>query len=148
MDRVQACHPLLGVEIFRDEEGDLHFAKVEGASLTLTVKKREHAEQWKEELEKEAERPFANVDAPLFRATLLEDDHRSDLILTAHHSIADGVALLSLLRELLATMAGESQTPRPVPASVEALVAKLPKVDAPAAQPHEENAPEHPARPL
>ena len=148
LKRVQACHPLLGTNILRDAEGELRFAKLKGASLPLTVKKREHAEQWQRELEEEAECPFANADSSLLRATLLEGGNRSDLILTAHHSIADGVALLSLLRDLLASMAGESLTTRPVPASAEALAAKLPEADAPAPQPHEEHASEHPARPL
>jgi NRPS condensation-like uncharacterized protein len=60
--------------------------------------------------------------APLLRATVLQRDHDSTLLLVAHHSLADGMGGAYLIEDLLRALSGESLSALPLVESLETLL--------------------------
>ena len=80
---------------------------------------------WTGHVAGQLEQPFDTSRAPLLRATLLHGADRSVLILCAHHSIADGLALSFLMRDVLRAIAGEPVRLSTETASIEHLLSDL-----------------------
>jgi NRPS condensation-like uncharacterized protein len=80
---------------------------------------------WQAEFEKEISTPFDTSESPLMRAQLLLDDDRCVVILTTHHSIADGMAIMYVIRDLLQAASGEKLVPLPAPSSQDELLAPI-----------------------
>jgi hypothetical protein len=59
------------------------------------------------------------------RAKLLLADDRCEVILTTHHSIADGMAIMYVIRDLLQAVSGEKLAPLPAPPPQDELLAPL-----------------------
>ena len=104
---VQRRHPLLNVAIGRDEEGLLAFVRRPQPSrpIPLTIKPY-HSTTWEAELGREAGARIRSDHCPLVRALVLSGRDQSDIILTIHHCIADGLALVFLMRDLLRAVQG------------------------------------------
>src|ERR1700720_599178 len=51
--------------------------------------------------------PFPVEDALLVRAVLLHEAHRATILLTVHHSIADGLSVALIVRDILESLSGE-----------------------------------------
>jgi hypothetical protein len=68
---------------------------------------------WQVEMARELANPFHPRQAPLVRAVLLHETNESTLILTAHHSIADGLSLSYAMRDVLQALRGETLQPLP-----------------------------------
>ena len=106
LSTLQRRHPLLNVNIRRDHEGFLAFFRQSQAiPIPLTIKPY-HTTTWKYELQEEARAAIVTDQAPLVRALVLHGRDQSDVILTIHHCIADGLALLFLMRDLLHALQG------------------------------------------
>lgn len=101
---VQARHPLLSVRIHAGEDGRPHFRPA-SEPIALRVVDGGTVE-WERELATELAAPFASTSAPLLRAVLLHAANETTLLLTAHHSIADGLSLAFILRDVLRTLSG------------------------------------------
>jgi hypothetical protein len=125
LDELQRRHPLLNVCIARDEASQLVFRRTEGARIPLVVKERTSPRQWQAEFERELVTPFDAFAAPLMRAVLLRGNRRCEIILTTHHTIADGMSLVFVMRDLIHAVSGQKLAPLPVPPSQEALFAPL-----------------------
>ncbi|KAB8318238.1 hypothetical protein SD81_017325 [Tolypothrix campylonemoides VB511288] len=123
---VQQRHPLLRVRIALDEAEQPWFVE-DSASIPLRVVQRQSEQHFEREVEREIETPFVWSQAPLVRVVLVHssnDTELSELIVTSHHSIADGISITYLIRDILQALAtptafGESL---PVPPSREDLV--------------------------
>lgn len=100
LDRVQQQHPLLRVAIEVDATGQPKFVE-QSAEIPLRVVVREDDRQLERELEVELSRSFDWTTAPLVRVVLLHSTITSELIVTCHHSIADGLAVAYLIRDIL-----------------------------------------------
>jgi hypothetical protein len=131
LDRVCRQSPLIWSRIIRDENGVPVFSPVSSVpvplhptpSTSVPLHVVENAvSKWTDHVAGELARPFDASRAPLLRATLLHGEDRSVIILCAHHSIADGLALSFLMRDVLRAFAGESAQLSTETASVEHLL--------------------------
>ena len=111
---------MLAVGIAASGETTPFFVSVGVAPIPLRLV--EGPADWQAELAREMSQPFAQRQAPLVRATLLHEQDAATCILTAHHSVADGISLTYLFRDLLQSLTGRPLAPLPMPASHEAML--------------------------
>lgn len=125
LNLVQQRHPLLQVSIMLDEAERPWFVKY-SACIPLRVVHRQSEQCWQREVEREIATPFDWSKAPLARVVLLYSGAElSELIVICHHSIADGISGIYLIRDILQAIVtpadfGKSLS---VPPSVEDLIA-------------------------
>src|SRR5271154_1964153 len=72
--------------------------------------------------QREVATPFDPELAPLVRAVLMHEPHKATLILTAHHSIADGLSLTFAIRDTLLALSGNPRDPLLVSPSIESML--------------------------
>jgi Condensation domain len=125
LDQLQRRHPLLNVLIGLEENSRPVFCQAGEDKIPLVVRKRTSPLQWQAEVEKELSAPFDTSESPLMRAQLLLGDDRCEVILTTHHSIADGMAIVYVIRDLLQAVSGEKLAPLPVPPSQDEILAPI-----------------------
>lgn len=123
--QIQKKHPLLNVSINGDDPHAPTFMRAPGLPIPFTVEPRTSSTQWQRVVEREISEPFAASTAPLLRADLLQDEKGCDLVLTAHHSISDGISMAALFGDLLAALAGDTLPSLPVPPCAEDRMAQL-----------------------
>jgi hypothetical protein len=108
LDLVQLRHPLLSVSIETDGNCRPHFRRETEARIPLRVVQENNATQrWESEIEQELSIPFNARQAPLVRAVLLHEAHQAVFILVAHHSIADGISIAFVIRDVLQALSGK-----------------------------------------
>ncbi|AFZ22397.1 putative polyketide synthase component [Cylindrospermum stagnale PCC 7417] len=98
---VQRRHPLLAVRIATEDGQPPRFVSEGVANIPLRVVKRQGDEHWCQEAEAELSLPFSWNSGPLLRVVFLQGAVVSELIITCHHSIGDGLSALYLLRDIL-----------------------------------------------
>jgi Condensation domain len=115
LNDLQRRHPLLNVFIGMADSSRPAFYQAGEFKIPLVVRKRASSLEWQAEFEKEISTPFDTSESPLMRAQLLLADDRCEVILTTHHSIADGMAIMYVLRDLFQAVSGEKLASLPVP---------------------------------
>jgi hypothetical protein len=108
LDAVQRRHPLLGVCIDADDGGAPYFRPLPDLRIPLQIVPRDALQCWEDEMETELSTPFPIEDALLVRAVLLHEAHRATILLTVHHSIADGLSVAFIVRDILEALSGKS----------------------------------------
>jgi NRPS condensation-like uncharacterized protein len=103
---IRRRHPNLSGRITKDENGNLWFCHLAGASIPLHVVQGDPSD-WTSELKRELVTRFDLSEAPLARATLIHQPDRSTLILAMHHSIADAKSTLFAIRDVLLVLSGQ-----------------------------------------
>lgn len=98
--QVQQRHPLLRVRIVPDTSGQPWFID-DAATIPLQVLERQSEKHWQQIVEQELSQPFDWSQAPLIRVVLLHSKDVSELLVTCHHSIGDGLSTAYLLRDIL-----------------------------------------------
>ena len=123
LDAVQLRHPFFSVCIEEDETGNLSFRRVTGTQIPLRVVNTKNAAfRWEREIERELATRFDARRAPLIRAVLLHQPDKSILIVSAHHSIGDGLSMAFAIRDVLRALSGERLESLPPLASMEELL--------------------------
>ncbi|WP_247682157.1 condensation domain-containing protein [Burkholderia sp. Tr-862] len=97
---LQHRHPLLSTCIAIDAQQHSGFYRVTDAAVPLRVLEQDPT-AWQAEAAHEIATRFVGSAAPLLRATLLQGECSSTLILVAHHSVVDGMGSASLIDDLL-----------------------------------------------
>ena len=100
LERLQQRHPLLRVGIVETSAGRF-FQSSKPAPLPLQTLNRRSEDHWLEVVETELHKQFSTQSGPLCRAILLTSSQCSELILTLHHSISDGLSAVQLFDDLL-----------------------------------------------
>ncbi len=126
---VVSGNPLLAANIVVDDTGMPSFVTL-GARPVANI--AAPGSDWTGLMAAELDQRFDAAVEPLFRVTMVPGEERQTLILTAHHSIADGVSLAYLLEDLLAALAGEAVSQRSIPAALESRVVSPPSPSSPA----------------
>jgi hypothetical protein len=121
LDRVQRRHPFFSVWIDKNGNGNPCFSLVPETPIPIRVVRSDSQPSWLTEMERELAVPFDAERAPLVRAVLMHEPHRATLILTAHHSIADGLSLSFAIRDTLLAISGRPIDPLPVTPSMESM---------------------------
>jgi NRPS condensation-like uncharacterized protein len=127
LDAVQRRHPVLSTSINRNEEGQPALYQADAAPIPLRVVDGSVQQRWELELDREMALPFTPEQAPLIRSVLIHKPQSAVLIMIAHHAIADGMALVFLIRDLLQVLSGEQIEAFSFSSSGEELLNKLPK---------------------
>jgi NRPS condensation-like uncharacterized protein len=125
LDAVQRRHPVLSTSIKRNEEGQPALYQVDAAPIPLRVVDGRVQGRWELELDREMAVPFTPEKAPLIRSVLIHKPQSAVLIMVAHHAIADGMALVFLIRDLLQVLSGRQIEPLSFSSSAEELLSKL-----------------------
>ncbi len=105
IDSVIARAPLAWCRILTDANGSPELWSDVAGSVPLNVVSGATGE-WEREVAAQMVQPFDTSRSPLVRATLLHEPGRATLILVAHHTIADGLSLTYLLRDILHALGG------------------------------------------
>ncbi|MFI8479125.1 condensation domain-containing protein [Pseudomonas sp. NPDC078700] len=121
LDAVQSRHPLLQVGIAVNTESQPYFKKMINAQIALKVISTTQ-NHWADLVSSELSTPFCASSEILLRATLLHSEQGVVLILSAHHAIADGLALAFIVRDLMQAMTGVKMLEYPIPLAQEELV--------------------------
>jgi NRPS condensation-like uncharacterized protein len=127
LDAVQRRHPVLSTSINKDEDGQPALYQSDAAPIALRVVDGSVDGRWDLELEREMADPFTPEQAPLIRSLLIHKPQSAVLILVAHHAIADGMALVFLIRDLLQVLSGGQIEALSFSSTAEELVSKLPE---------------------
>lgn len=98
--KVQQRHPLLNVKIALDRS-EIPWVVTDTGSIPVRLVERHSPHQWQQEVERELSNPFDWHQAPLIRLVLVRGNDASDLIISCHHSISDGMSVVFLLRDIL-----------------------------------------------
>jgi NRPS condensation-like uncharacterized protein len=124
LDHMQQRHPFFSVCIQKNDNSNPRFCQVRDRRIPLRVVQLVGTSQqnWLTELRKEVATPFDPGVAPLVRAVLMHETDRSTLILSAHHSIADGLSLTFAIRDTLLALSGSPKNPLLVTPSIESLL--------------------------
>jgi hypothetical protein len=107
LDAVQGRYPLLSVAIETTESNAPHFRTVTDARIPMRIARVPALSSWLSEMAWELVTPFHAQQAPLARSVLMHGEDESVLILSAHHSIADGLSAAFIIRDLLRALGGE-----------------------------------------
>lgn len=127
LDAVQRRHPVLSTSIHRNEEGQPALFRVDAAPIPLRVVDGNVQGRWELELDREMAVPFTPEQAPLIRSALIHKPQSAVLILIAHHAVADRMALVFLIRDLLQVLSGGHIEPLSFSSSAEELLSRQPK---------------------
>ncbi len=117
LNRVQKRHPLLSVSIEDTPGFRPHFRSFTSAPIPLRIVLGKPETDWKSETAEELVKPFDFTRAPLVRAVLILSPQSAAFLLVAHHTIADGLSLAFVMRDVLDSIAGKSLEPLPFPPS-------------------------------
>lgn len=121
VDALQTRHPNASLYIDLDEKEIPNFYRNASAQIPLRVLPG-HETNWEREMEKELATPFNAKEAPLLRAVLLHQPERAVLLLSAHHSIADGLSLVFAIRDIVRVLSGAVLDPLPPLPAYESLI--------------------------
>jgi len=98
---VQRRHPLLGARIATEDSQQPRFVSEGVPQIPLRVVKRQGDDHWCQEAEAELSLPFPCSKGPLLRVVFLQNEVISELIITCHHSLGDGLSVIYLIRDIL-----------------------------------------------
>jgi hypothetical protein len=122
---LQKRHPLLNVSIARQADGPV-FQYNSDAPIPLRIINTSLRDAWIHEMQRELTDPFDAEAAPLIRATLLTQERdRTGLLLTAHHSVSDGLSATYLITDLLAALSGKALESLPLMPSDDQLISQI-----------------------
>jgi NRPS condensation-like uncharacterized protein len=127
LDAVQRRHPILSTSINRNDEGQPALYQVDAATMPLRIVDGSFQESWELVLEREMAVAVTPEQAPLMRSVLIHKPESAVFIMIAHHAIADGMALVFLIRDLLQVLSGGQIEALPFSSTAEDLLSKLPK---------------------
>ncbi len=120
--QAQQRHPFLNATLDHNDPHAPELLRADGSAIPLTFQRRTSPTQWERVMETEFAEPFNPLSAPLLRAILLEDEQGCDLIVTAYHTVLDGMGTLLFVRDVLNALAGEALSVLPTPPPAEGRV--------------------------
>jgi hypothetical protein len=123
LHHVQRRHPFFSVCIEKNARAKPHFRRSPQTPIPIRVVRVDASQpNWLTEMQTELATPFDPGRAPLVRAVLMHEPHRATLILTAHHSIADGLSLSFAIRDTLLALSGTPMEPLMVTPPIESML--------------------------
>jgi hypothetical protein len=108
---VQLRHPLLRVSVEYGPDGLPWFCEHAGVPIPVRIVPERECAAWHVEMAKELATPIPRGCVPLVRITLLPKRAGSTLLLSMHHSIADGLSSAFVVRDILEALSGRVVQP-------------------------------------
>jgi hypothetical protein len=106
LDALQLSQPFFSVRIDVDDDKRPYFRQVDGSPIPMRVLDGRLTSSWEAEMGREVSTMVSADHAPLLRTVLIHDSERSVFIVTAHHSISDGVSMAAALCDLVRALSG------------------------------------------
>jgi hypothetical protein len=122
LDALQLSQPFFSVLIDVDDDNRPYFRRANGSPIPMRVLDGKFAASWEDEMGKEVSTMIPADHAPLLRTVLIHEAERSIFIITAHHSISDGVSMAAALCDLVRALSGEQLEQRTMLPSPEHLL--------------------------
>jgi hypothetical protein len=110
LEQTRRRHPLWSAVIVETDEGWPCFQHRQDESFALRVLQGDFTHGWEFEVARELSAPIDSTKGPLVRAVLMHNATSCMLILTAHHSICDGMSLAFAMRDVLQALSGTTLT--------------------------------------
>src|SRR6266851_1591594 len=107
----QLRHPLLRVSVECGPDGPPCFREHANIPIPLRIVPEEELTAWQVEMAKELATPIPLSGTPLVRIALLRKSGGSTLLLSMHHSIADGLSSAFVIRDILEALSGKPLQP-------------------------------------
>jgi Condensation domain len=107
----QLRHPFLRASVEYGPEGQPCFHEYPNTPIPLRIVPEEESAKWQVEMAKELANPIPFNGGLLVRVTLLRASGRSTLLLSMHHSIADGLSSAFVIRDILEALSGRPLEP-------------------------------------
>jgi hypothetical protein len=111
---VQLRHPLLRVSVECGLDGSLCFREHPNIAIPMRIVPEDDSADWPVEMAEKLATPILLNGAPLVRIVLLRKGGGSTLLLSMHHSIADGLSSAFVIRDILEALSGKSLQPLPL----------------------------------
>lgn len=108
LNQIQTNHPILRARITRNKNKYWFEEDPESRQIPLKIIQWNQESSWEIIAEEEMAHRFKKNKAPLMSAAYIQRGKDGDLILSAHHSIIDGVSGIYLAEQLLRLCAGDS----------------------------------------
>ncbi len=108
---LQLRHSRLKVKIVTLHQNQPQFSLENVPPIPLRIIERQGEEHWCREMVEELRHPLSWSEEPLLRVLLLHSPDVSNLIITFHHCIGDGLSGAYLIRDILQFI-GEPDNPR------------------------------------
>ena len=112
-DQTQKLYPSLGVSIGKNAGERPFFYRVATRQLPLHFLELSETTSLESFAEAELLRSFGAGDGPLSRVTVFRGDRQSAVVLCSHHAVLDGRAHLTIVRDILACLAGDELSTEP-----------------------------------
>jgi hypothetical protein len=122
LDALQLSQPFFSVQIDVDDDRRPYFRQVNDSPIPMRVLDGRLTASWEVEIARENSAILWGDHAPLLRTVLIHQAERSIFIITAHHSIGDGVSMAAALCDLVRALSGEQLERRPMLPSPEDLL--------------------------
>ena len=106
LEETRRRHPLWSSCIVETNDGRASFEEMHDPRIGLRVIEGECAGAWEDEVARELSYPFDSENGPLVRAVLMHTGESCMFILSAHHSICDGMSLAFAMRDVLLALSG------------------------------------------
>lgn len=110
---LQQRHSRLRVKIVINEQNQPQFSEKDVPPIPLKVIQRQGEKHWCQEMTSELFIPFSWNHGPLMRVLLLSSPDISNLLITFHHGIGDGISGTYLIRDIL-QFVGEPDSQRDI----------------------------------
>jgi hypothetical protein len=107
----QLRHPLLRVAVEYGLDGQPCFRELANIPIPVRVVPEDEFATWHIEMAKELATPILVSGAPLAHITLVRKSGGSILLLSVHHSIADGLSSALVIRDILEALSGKPLQP-------------------------------------
>jgi hypothetical protein len=137
--KLQQKHPLLAVRVTLTPSGVPGLTRDGVPEIPLRVIENVRSHDWERAMIEGLSEPFALRTGPLVRVIWLNGDGWSDLVVICHHAIADGLATVQLIRDLLGYLGDPAAPAEPLellpplsefmPPEVDAALARMPVSD-------------------
>ena len=108
LEQTRRRHPLWSTVIVARKDEAPIFQAMHNAHVPLRVVKGEFTQNWQLEIARERCQSVDSTHGPLVRAVLMHTEASCMLILSAHHSICDGMSLAFAIRDVLQALSGQS----------------------------------------
>jgi hypothetical protein len=124
LEKIQERYPLFNVSIEETSPGEASFIWKGKSKIPLNILQTDSLSHWEETLAQEISLPIDPISSPLIRASVVQGEGRTILILVIHHAIADGLSMVEVIRDLLNVVNGSStdNSPLAFPASLDHLL--------------------------
>jgi hypothetical protein len=106
LEQTRRRHPLWSAVIAEIDDDRPCFQEMRDPRVALRVIEGDLTENWEQEVAHELSEPIDAGSGPLVRAVLMHAEESCMLILSAHHSICDGMSLAFAMRDGLQALSG------------------------------------------